>query len=92
MSPIEKPSTLDLMDTTVSANLSLDQSFFHPTVDTENLPKVSTMKVPQGLKMSDAEMAMKLLLNTIMKFSGECPVWGTKGLSTLWPSQLLPIY
>lgn len=57
MSPIEKPSTLDLMDiSTVLSNssLSLDQSvpFHRSSVANGEFPKVSTQKVPHGTALN----------------------------------------
>ena len=57
MSPIEKPSTLELMDiSTVLSNSSLllDQSvpFHHSSVVNGEFPKVSTQKVPHGTALN----------------------------------------
>lgn len=45
MSPIEKPSVLELADTSV---ISLDNSFYRPPLNTASIPRVSTMKLPRG--------------------------------------------
>lgn len=60
MSPIEKPSTLDLDMADSSVVSSLNHSFYPPRLNTTTLPKVSTMKLPQGPVINDLQTNEKV--------------------------------